>query len=106
MTPHALIQRRFAGHNKWSKIRHKKAAADQEKSLRFAKLSLEIISAIKGTFINLHLAFATYHVYTLYKEKGPDPSLNLRLSLALNKARDSNMPKANIENALARVFET
>ncbi|KAJ1948297.1 hypothetical protein FBU59_001661 [Linderina macrospora] len=41
-------QKRFAGHNKWSKIKHTKGAADVKKGTLFANLSKDITAAAKG----------------------------------------------------------
>ena len=70
-----------AGHNKWSKIKRPKFAADQLKSKMYAKLSVEIASSIR--------------------QAGDNPSNNYRLSKALSRARKTGMPKATIEKAIA-----
>jgi YebC/PmpR family DNA-binding regulatory protein len=36
------------------------------------------------------------------KEKGPDPSINAKLRLAMEKAKEVNMPKENVERAIKR----
>jgi hypothetical protein len=41
------VQKRFSGHNKWSKIRHVKGAKDLERGILFTKLSKEIQLAVK-----------------------------------------------------------
>ncbi|OZJ03315.1 hypothetical protein BZG36_02265 [Bifiguratus adelaidae] len=78
----STAQKRFAGHNKWSKVKHTKGGKDAKRAQLFSKLSLEIISAIKSG--------------------GPELSLNARLSAALAQARTSNMPKESIENAIKK----
>ena len=42
---------RYAGHSKWSNIKHKKAHKDNARAKVFGKLSLEIIQAVKGKLI-------------------------------------------------------
>ena len=72
----------MSGHSKWSSIKHKKGAADAKRGQLFSKLSRAIIVAAK--------------------EGGPDPSGNLALQNAIEKARSYSMPKDNIERAIAR----
>jgi YebC/PmpR family DNA-binding regulatory protein len=71
-----------SGHSKWSSIKHKKGAADAKRGQLFSKLSRAIIVAAK--------------------EGGPDPSGNLALANAVEKARSYSMPKDNIDRAIAR----
>ncbi|KAI9319468.1 transcriptional regulator TACO1-like protein [Dichotomocladium elegans] len=75
-------QLRFAGHNKWSKVKHTKGAKDAKKSRLFSKLSLEIVSAARAG--------------------SPDPSLNAKLAAVLVRAKAASMPKDNIETALKK----
>ena len=42
------VQKRFAGHNKWSKVRHVKVVKDAERSMIFARISKEIQLSVKG----------------------------------------------------------
>jgi YebC/PmpR family DNA-binding regulatory protein len=72
----------MSGHSKWSSIKHKKGAADKKRGQLFSKLSRAIIVAAR--------------------EGGPDPSANLALQNAVEKARSYSMPKDNIERAIAR----
>jgi YebC/PmpR family DNA-binding regulatory protein len=72
----------MSGHSKWSSIKHKKGAADARRGKLFSKLSRAIIVAAK--------------------EGGPEPSNNLALQNAIEKARSYSMPKENIERAIAR----
>jgi len=72
----------MSGHSKWSSIKHKKGAADAKRGKLFSKLSRAIIVAAK--------------------EGGPDPTGNLALQNAVEKARSYSMPKDNIERAIAR----
>ncbi len=71
----------MSGHNKWSKIAGKKGVADQKRSNEFSKIIKTIIIAAKG---------------------GADLETNFKLRLAVGKAKASNMPKDNIERAIAR----
>ena len=41
------VQKRFAGHNKWSKVKHVKGVKDLERGILFTKLSKEIQLAVK-----------------------------------------------------------
>jgi YebC/PmpR family DNA-binding regulatory protein len=72
----------MSGHSKWSTIKHKKGAADAKRGKLFSKLARAIIVAAK--------------------EGGGDPSANLALQNAIEKARSYSMPKDNIERAVAR----
>src|ERR671932_1110800 len=72
----------MSGHSKWSSIKHKKGAADAKRGKLFSKLSRAIIVAVR--------------------EGGADPSANLALQNAIEKARSYSMPKDNIERAIAR----
>ena len=72
----------MSGHSKWSSIKHKKGAADKKRGQLFSKLSRALIVAAR--------------------EGGPDPSGNLALQNAIEKAKSYSMPKDNIERAIAR----
>jgi YebC/PmpR family DNA-binding regulatory protein len=72
----------MSGHSKWSSIKHKKGVADARRGQLFSKLSRAIIVAAR--------------------EGGPDPSANLALQNAIDKARSYSVPKDNIERAIAR----
>ena len=72
----------MAGHSKWANIKHKKAATDAKKGKVFTRLIREITVAARMG--------------------GADPNANPRLRLAIEKARDVNMSKDNIENAAKR----
>ena len=79
-----MPQRRteVSGHSKWSSIKHKKGAADAKRGKLFSKLSRAIIVAAR--------------------EGGADPTANLALQNAIEKARSYSMPKDNIERAIAK----
>ena len=72
----------MSGHSKWSTIKHGKAITDARRGLLFTKLAREIIAAVR--------------------QGGPSPDSNLRLRMAIQKAKDSNMPADNIERAAKR----
>lgn len=72
----------MSGHSKWSTIKRKKGAADAKRGQLFTRLAREIAVAAR--------------------EGGGDPEANFRLRLAIDKARNHNMPKDNIERAIAR----
>ena len=72
----------MAGHSKWANIKHKKAVTDAKRGKIFTRLIREITVASRMG--------------------GPDPAMNPRLRLAIDKARDVNMSKDNIESATKR----
>lgn len=71
----------MAGHSKWSNIKHKKKKQDKKKAKLFGKLVKEI---------------------TVEARKNPDPEENPTLASAIERAKDANMPKENIERAIKR----
>jgi len=72
----------MAGHSKWAKVKHFKGALDAKRGKLFSKLAREIMIAAK--------------------QGGGDPEMNPRLRMVLLKCRSANMPKENIERAIAR----
>ena len=72
----------MSGHSKWASIKHQKGVADARRGQLFTKLTREIIVVVR--------------------EGGNNPESNFRLRLAIQKARDSNMPTDNIERAIKR----
>ncbi|MBN1401216.1 MAG: YebC/PmpR family DNA-binding transcriptional regulator [Anaerolineae bacterium] len=72
----------MSGHSKWATIKRSKAANDAKRGNLFTKLGHEIALAAR--------------------EGGPEPEANFRLRIALDKARQANMPKDNIERAIKR----
>ncbi|HSF80035.1 MAG TPA: YebC/PmpR family DNA-binding transcriptional regulator [Anaerolineales bacterium] len=72
----------MSGHSHWATIRRKKGAADAKRGQLFTRLAREIVIAAR--------------------EGGGDPSSNIRLQYAIDKARANNMPKDNIERAIKR----
>ncbi|MEW5942301.1 MAG: YebC/PmpR family DNA-binding transcriptional regulator [Pseudomonadota bacterium] len=72
----------MAGHSKWANIKHKKERADAKRGKIFTRLIKEITVAAKLG--------------------GGDPNFNPRLRLAVDKAKEENMPADNIERAIKR----
>ncbi|SDL40598.1 YebC/PmpR family DNA-binding transcriptional regulator [Halarsenatibacter silvermanii] len=72
----------MAGHSKWHNIRHQKKKEDKRRAKLFSKLSRRISVAAR--------------------EGGGDPDKNPDLRMAIEKAKDKNMPKENIERAIKR----
>lgn len=72
----------MSGHSHWAGIKHKKGVADARKSAEFSKVSRMIIIAAR--------------------EGGGDVEANFKLKSAIEKARQVNMPKDNIERAIKR----
>lgn len=70
----------MSGHSKWSTIKRQKGINDAKKGAIFTKLAKAITIAVK--------------------EGGADPAMNMKLRFAIEKARQSNMPKDNIERAV------
>jgi YebC/PmpR family DNA-binding regulatory protein len=72
----------MSGHSHWATIKHKKGAIDARRGKLWSKLSRAIIIAAKIG--------------------GGDPTMNLKLRYAIDKAREVSMPKDNIERAIKR----
>jgi len=74
----------MAGHSKWKQIKHKKAINDKQRAKIFTKISKLITSAVieGGGF--------------------SDPNINVKLRLAIEKAKVANMPKDNIARAIEK----
>jgi YebC/PmpR family DNA-binding regulatory protein len=72
----------MAGHSHWASIKHKKGVTDAKRGKLFSKLSRYIIIAARSG--------------------GGDPTTNLKLRYAIDKARSVSMPKDNIERAVKR----
>lgn len=72
----------MSGHSKWASIRHAKGKVDAKRGKAFSKLSKTISVCAR--------------------EGGADPAMNFSLRLAIDKAKAANMPKDNIERAIAR----
>src|SRR5688500_8374493 len=72
----------MSGHNRWSKIKHKKEATSSKKSKTWTKLIKEVTVAARAG--------------------GADVSGNARLRAAVDKARASNMPNDTIDRAVKK----
>ena len=72
----------MAGHSKWANIQHRKGRQDAKRGKLWTKIIREITVAARAG--------------------GPDPEANPRLRLAWDKATAANMPKDNIQRAIAR----
>jgi len=72
----------MSGHSKWSTIKRKKAATDAKRGQLFTRIAREITVAAR--------------------EGGGDTDVNFRLRLVIDKAKQANMPKDNIERAIKR----
>ncbi len=72
----------MAGHSQFKNIMYRKGAQDKMRAKIFSKLAREITVAVKTGL--------------------PDPAMNPRLRLAIQNARSENMPKDNIERAIAK----
>jgi len=72
----------MAGHSKWANIKHRKGAQDKKRGKIFTKLIREITSAARSG--------------------DPDPGMNPRLRLAIDKAKAASVPKDTIERAWKR----
>src|SRR3984957_16195835 len=72
----------MSGHSHWATIKHKKGAVDAKRGKLWSKLSRAIIIAAR--------------------HGGGDPTMNLKLRYAIDKARQVSMPKDNIERAIKR----
>jgi YebC/PmpR family DNA-binding regulatory protein len=74
----------MSGHSKWSTIKREKGAKDAKRGAVFTKIGNQIAIAARG---------------------GTDPSMNTSLAMAIEKAKQANMPAANIQRAIDRVAD-
>lgn len=74
----------MSGHSKWATTKRQKAVVDAKRGALFTKIANQIAIAARG---------------------GTDPNMNPSLAMMLEKARQANMPKVNIERAIARVSD-
>jgi YebC/PmpR family DNA-binding regulatory protein len=72
----------MSGHSKWSNIKHKKAKVDAQRGSVFTKISREISVAAK--------------------QGGGNPESNFRLKIAVQKAKEANIPNDNIQRAIIK----
>lgn len=70
----------MAKHNKWSKVKHRKAVVDKKRGKIWTKISKAIMVAAR--------------------HGGPDPTSNLSLRYAMDEARYANMPKDTVQRAI------
>lgn len=75
----------MSGHNKWSKIKRAKGAADAKRSKQYSKILKEVAVAVR--------------------EGGPDPDSNPRLRLLVQNARGCNMPKDTLMRAISKASD-
>jgi YebC/PmpR family DNA-binding regulatory protein len=74
----------MSGHSKWSTIKREKGAKDAKRGAVFTKIGNQIAIAARA---------------------GTDPTMNSALALAIEKAKQANMPAANIQRAIDRVAD-
>ena len=74
----------MSGHSRWSQIKRQKALMDARRGQLFTKLVREIMVAVR--------------------QGGGNPDTNPRLRLAIQKAKDNNMPAENIERAIKKAL--
>ena len=74
----------MSGHSKWATTKRQRAVVDAKRGALFTKIGNQIAIAARS---------------------GTDPNMNPSLDMVLEKARLANMPKANIERAIARVAD-
>lgn len=72
----------MAGHSKWANIKHRKGRQDAKKGKIWSKISKQIMAAAKNG--------------------GGDPDANLNLRYAIDEAKQANMPKDTIANAIKK----
>ncbi|MFH0923968.1 MAG: YebC/PmpR family DNA-binding transcriptional regulator [Candidatus Falkowbacteria bacterium] len=77
-----MTARNMSGHSKWSTIKRQKEITDAKRGAIFTKLGKMITVAVR--------------------EKGADSDANFSLRMAIDKAKQANMPKENVERAIKR----
>jgi YebC/PmpR family DNA-binding regulatory protein len=73
----------MSGHSKWHQIRRQKGVNDAKRGQLFTRLGRELVVAVR-------------------EGGGPDPEANFRLRMAIQRARDANMPMENIDRTVKR----
>ena len=73
----------MSGHSKWHQIRRQKGVNDAKRGQLFTRLGRELVVAVR-------------------EGGGPDPEANFRLRMAIQRARDANMPMDNIQRTVQR----
>ena len=72
----------MSGHSKWSTIKREKGAKDAKRGAVFTQIGNQIAIAARS---------------------GTDPTMNSALAMAIEKAKQANMPNVNIQRAIDRV---
>lgn len=72
----------MSGHSKWANIKHRKARQDAQKGKIFTKIAREIYAAARAG--------------------GADTNVNFALKMAIQKAKENNMPTDNISRTLQK----
>lgn len=72
----------MAGHSKWANIKHRKGKADAKKGKIFSRVVKEIITSVK--------------------QAGTDPKTNARLRIAIQKAKEANVPNDVVERNIKK----
>lgn len=75
----------MSGHSKWAQIRRSKGVNDARRGQLFTRLGREIVVAVR-------------------EGNSGDPNANFRLRIAVQRARDANMPLDNIERTIKRAL--
>lgn len=75
----------MSGHSKWAQIRRSKGVNDARRGQLFTRLGREIVVAVR-------------------EGGGGDPNANFRLRMAVQHARDANMPMDNIDRTIKRAL--
>lgn len=75
----------MSGHSKWAQIRRSKGVNDSRRGQLFTRLGREIVVAVR-------------------EGGGGDPDANFRLRMAVQHARDANMPMDNIDRTIKRAL--
>ncbi len=75
----------MSGHSKWHQIRRQKGVNDTKRGALFTRLGREIVVAVR-------------------EGGGGDPDANFRLRMAVQRARDANMPMDNIDRTIKRAL--
>ncbi len=73
----------MSGHSKWHQIRRQKGVNDAKRGQLFTRLGRELVVAVR-------------------EGGGPDPDANFRLRMAIQRAREANMPMDNIDRTVKR----
>jgi len=72
----------MAGHSKWANTKHRKDRADRKKGKIFSRIMKEVMSAVR--------------------QGGSDPKSNNKLRVAIQKAKEANLPSENLERNIKK----